>query len=292
MIDNAYNSGICNATTGAGKQNHCGAGLRIGDFKLLVGFPGNDGWPTPPEYALAGGAGGSSIAAPNATCAPAKFLHKCLHVFQDQLSNFSSTSAAECCAACTANKQCGSWSLGVSRYPGTCFLKALTAPTTVNNPGCTSGISTNGPTPTPPCNTTTGAGCPCNPPSRGCLFNLKDDPNEHHDLANDPAHSADFERLLARLTEISKTGVVAALAMLGKKQVLLMLVLLLLLLLLLLLPLVLTPSLLQTGMDKAANELMTNTTDYFQPYAKHYTFVNRPAQCCNPPWCTVDHCKV
>jgi hypothetical protein len=73
--------------------------------------------------------------------------------------------------------------------------------------------------PTPACNTQTGIGCPCNPPSRGCLFKLSEEPNEHNDLAGDPAYSAVFERLLARLAAVSQTGVVAAGEMLGKKVV-------------------------------------------------------------------------
>ena len=73
--------------------------------------------------------------------------------------------------------------------------------------------------PVPACNTQTGIGCPCNPSSRGCLFKHSEDPNEHNDLASDPAYSAVFERLLARLAAVSQTGVVAAGEMLGKKVV-------------------------------------------------------------------------
>ena len=53
MIDNAYNHAICDNTTGVGGQNHCGAAIRVGDFKLLIGYPG-DGPETsvPPAKAI------------------------------------------------------------------------------------------------------------------------------------------------------------------------------------------------------------------------------------------------
>ena len=103
MIDNEYNSAVCNATTGVGGQNHCGAGITLGDFKLLVGFPGNDGWPQPPEATEA------TASAPE--CGAATFLNDtCLHIFVGQLRNFTCASASSCCAACAQDVRCGSWS--------------------------------------------------------------------------------------------------------------------------------------------------------------------------------------
>lgn len=92
MIDNEYNHAICDASTGVGGQNHCGAGITTSDgFKLLVGFPGTDGWVRPPSAAEA-----------VAACDPENFFQQtCFHVFQDQLSNFSATDPAKCCGACS-----------------------------------------------------------------------------------------------------------------------------------------------------------------------------------------------
>ena len=242
MVDNEFNSAVCNASTGVGGQNHCGAGITVGDFKLLVGFPGNDGWPKPPEAAEA-----------VASCLAVTWLNQtCIHYGVGPLRNFSCATAAACCAACAQDVQCGSWSQSSGGKAPKCFLKVVGAAAHQKPGSCTSGIKPGVPTPSPvpPCDTKTGIGCPCNPPSRGCLFNLKDDPNEHHDLAADPAYATDFERLLVRLTEVSRTGVVAARAMLGKAQ---------------------------TKADGAATCRVVNSTGFYEPYATHHPFLPFPA---------------
>ena len=243
MIDNEYNSAVCNATTGVGGQNHCGAGITLGDFKLLVGFPGNDGWPQPPEATEA------TASAPE--CGAATFLNDtCLHIFVGQLRNFTCASASSCCAACAQDVQCGSWSHKAGTNQ-TCYLKSVGAMHKGKPGQCTSGIKAGPPTPppAPACDTKTGIGCPCNPPSRGCLFKLSEDPNEHHDLAADPAYAADFERLLARLTVVSRTGVIAARVMLGKAQ---------------------------AKADGTATCAVLNRTGFYEPYATHHPYYPYP----------------
>ena len=41
-------------------------------------------------------------------------------------------------------------------------------------------------------------------PATGCLYDVRADPGEHHNLAADPAHAATFAALLARLDEAQK----------------------------------------------------------------------------------------
>ena len=100
------------------------------------------------------------------------------------------------------------------------------------------------------CNLTNGIGCPCNPPSRGCLFHLPTDPNEHKDLSSDPAFASDFERLSKRLAEFSQTGVVATEEMLGKVQ---------------------------GAADSIAACKLVNATGFYESFAPHVPFVNHPA---------------
>jgi hypothetical protein len=235
MINNIYNHAICDQSTGVGGQNHCGAGITMGEFKLLVGFPGTDGWVRPP-----------SVDEASAVCDPENFMKdSCLHVFKkDTLSNFTAAAPGQCCSACSANEKCGAWSY----KGGTCYLKNLNLDEPKAGDGCTSGIVRR--QPTNPCNTTTGYGCPCNPPSKGCLFHLATDPNEHHDLSTDPAFAADFERLSKRLDEISKTGVVATEQMLGKAQ---------------------------GSIDHQLVCKQVNQTGFYESFAPHVPFVNHPA---------------
>jgi arylsulfatase A-like enzyme len=247
MIDNEYNQAVCNQSTGSLKgQLHCGAGIRVGDFKLIIGYPGEDIWEKPPALPSAASALDASP-----VCSTGSFLNNsCMHVFNGQLANFSSPSAADCCAACSKNTSCGAFSYKNKR----CFLKVLSAKQVPKAGNCISGIvRPHGPSPGPspsPCDYTTGYGCPCNPPSRGCLFRISDDPNEHHDLANDTAFEADYQRLLARLREVSRSGVVAAEQMLGKTQV---------------------------KADSGANCANVNDTGHFEPYATHVPYLPYPA---------------
>eukprot|EP01043_Picozoa_sp_COSAG02_P023035 COSAG02_NODE_1218_length_13814_cov_250.988844_2_plen_380_part_00 len=173
MINNEYNHAICDETTGVGGQNHCGAAITTSDgFKLLLGYPGTDIWERPPSNEEA-----------HAVCDAEAFMQNtCLHVFKDQLSNFSSSDPSKCCGACSANLSCGSWTLKAD----VCYLKTVgAAESNKDQQGCTSGIVRG--QPANACNLTSGIGCPCNPPSRGCLFHLPTDPNEHKDLSSDPA---------------------------------------------------------------------------------------------------------
>lgn len=145
----------------------------------------------------------------------------------------------------TANENCGSWTVKADR----CFLKTLRAAATPKpEKDCTSGIVRGQPTNT--CNLTTGLNCPCNPPSKGCLFYLPTDPNEHTDLSDDPAFATDFARLAKRLAEISKTGVVATEEMLGKAR---------------------------GNADHTAACKIVNATGFYESFAPHVPFVNHPA---------------
>ena len=236
MINNEYNHAICDETTGVGGQNHCGAAITTSDgFKLLLGYPGTDIWERPPSNEEA-----------HAVCDAEAFMQNtCLHVFKDQLSNFSSSDPSKCCGACSADLSCGSWTLKA----GVCYLKTVgAAESNKDQQGCTSGIVRG--QPANACNLTNGIGCPCNPPSRGCLFHLPTDPNEHKDLSSDPAFASDFERLSKRLAEFSQTGVVATEEMLGKVQ---------------------------GAADSIAACKLVNATGFYESFAPHVPFVNHPA---------------
>lgn len=224
MIDNEYNHAICDNSTGVGGQNHCGAAIRVGDFKLLVGYPG-DG----PKTSVPPAKVGIPLLkkSRNDTCAVSRYFNNtALHTGMDQIRNFTGPSAAACCTECSALAECSAWTYGgaspdqlalteVDLPKRTCFLMASDGSRQVKSrKGFTSGTKT-GPSPEYMCDENTGIGCYCNPPSKGCLFHLVSDPNEQNDLAYDPAHQADFARLLARLTEVSKTGVIASETMMG-----------------------------------------------------------------------------
>ena len=123
MIDSEYNSAVC-------QQGHCGAGIRVGDYKILIGYPGDDIWEQPPASTLP-------------VCSAALLNSSCMHRFLDQLANFSADSAAECCAACSKNSSCagafsyiggnvaidgGAADEGADEIlSGVCYLKALHA---------------------------------------------------------------------------------------------------------------------------------------------------------------------
>eukprot|EP01052_Picozoa_sp_SAG31_P050245 SAG31_NODE_11379_length_1037_cov_1.037313_2_plen_183_part_00 len=102
-----------------------------------------------------GGSGELNSVGPSSAPAPAcrfTFQHNFCGAGAPVISSTPDTSPAECCAKCTADALCKSWTVNNANEPSTCYLKAFAPDPSIGHhaSGCTSGTDPYIPPPPPP----------------------------------------------------------------------------------------------------------------------------------------------
>ena len=205
------------------------AGIRVGEYKLVLGDPGVPNswcWPnqnssevaaSPPLHPLkprspfarpadGGRLEGRAFATARADCTVTNGV--CFP--GADISHAPAPSPAACCDACWAEPNCRAWTYHPNDTDSGCWLKTAAATPPKKDTGCVSGtMDARPPAPAPApgdCPATEYSACTCSyngtvPNNRKAplLFHLGTDPTERVNLAALPEHSAALAELMAQL---------------------------------------------------------------------------------------------